>query len=82
MLIKTILPYQCPVLKSLNIAPDNVYEIIFAGVQSIRVEQNVQKSLGNDIESFRLSTIVEDGEIILSFMRSNKLAGEISNVTS
>lgn len=82
MLPHNLLPYECPVLKSMNITPDSVYEIIFAGVQSIRLEQNIQKSLSNDIEAFKLSSIVEDGEIILSFMRSNKLASQISNVAS
>lgn len=77
MIINNLLPYQCPVLTALNISPDVPYEIMFTGIQSLRLLYQANRKLGNDKEAFRLSGVVEQGETILSFMRVNR--GRILN---
>ena len=79
MSIDKMLPYRCPVLTALNISPDVPYEIMFTGIQSLRVLYQANQRLGNDKEAFRLSGLVEQGEIILSFMRINRSSLETLN---
>lgn len=79
MIIAHLLPYQCPVLAALKISPEVPYELIFIGVQSLRTLYQSHKSLGNDCEAFRLSSILSQGETLLSFMRTNRSTLEALN---
>lgn len=69
--------YTFPILKSLDVAPETAYEILFEGVANLRVMYGITKATGNREATLELYDKIQQGERLLHFMRLNSAACKI-----
>lgn len=66
-----------PVLLTLEVLPQNVYDLIKTGIECERLKLQTMECLNHDLEYYRTSTRILEGERVLRFMRDNAAPGEI-----
>jgi hypothetical protein len=68
-----------PVLLTLQVSPQTIYDFIEVGIEVERLKMQAMQCLEDDGKYFRSSTRILQGERVLSFMRNNAAPGEIKN---
>lgn len=70
--------YQFPILKELEVSPQVAYEIIAAGVESLRVSYAINHCLEYDQIAYEVYDKIQQGERLLLFMRLNSVGPDVS----
>lgn len=66
-----------PVLLTLEVAPQTVYDYIQMGIECERLKMQAMECLNYEAEFYRTSTRILEAERLLTFMRNNAANGEI-----
>jgi hypothetical protein len=66
-----------PILKSLDVKPQTVYDFIKMGIECERVKMQSMQVLGNDTEYYRSLNRIMEADLLLRFMRINGAPHEI-----
>lgn len=67
--------YDFPILKQLNVPPQTAYDLISLGVESMRIQYQTSRCLGDEKKTFELYDKIQQGERLLWFIRVNTLPG-------
>lgn len=68
-----------PVLLTLNVSPQTVYDFIEIGIQCEYVKLQAMQCLCNEADYYRTSSRILQAERVLTFMRNHAAPGEIQN---
>lgn len=66
-----------PVLRSLNVQPQTIYDFVKVGIECERVKLQAVHVLENDAEYYRSLNKIMEAELLLRFMRINGAPHEI-----
>lgn len=66
-----------PILLSLQVAPQTIYDFIKIGVECERLKMKSMQLIQDDTEFYRASSKILEGERVLRFMLINGAPGEI-----
>lgn len=67
-----------PVLLTLQVAPQTVYDFIQTGIECERLKLQALECLGKGAEYYRTSSRILQAERVLAFMRNSAAPGEIT----
>lgn len=66
-----------PILKSLDVQPQTVYDFIKMGIECERIKMQSMQALENDTEYYRSLNRIMEADLLLRFMRINGAPHEI-----
>lgn len=66
-----------PLLKSLNVQPQTIYDLIKMGIECERIKKQSMQILENDTEYYRSLNRIMEGNLWLRFMRIHGAPHEI-----
>lgn len=69
-----------PILESLGVSPQVMFDLITAGVESERTIYTTYKNLGDDRRAWQSLNKILQGTRVLNFMRINSLLETLDNL--